>query len=117
MPTLNGAVDDATSLQTGPNNQGLGALGWAELVIMLAIDQTLTISYKNILIYSDMIALAPIDAGRLVIGSRTGGANSNHHLDNIYFIGNSTTPMPTPATLALFGLGLAGLGWSRRKKA
>jgi hypothetical protein len=27
------------------------------------------------------------------------------------------TPIPTPSTFALFGLGLAGLGWSRRKKA
>ena len=28
-----------------------------------------------------------------------------------------SVPVPVPPTLVLFGLGLAGLGWSRRKKA
>tara|TARA_E500000305_G_scaffold48759_1_gene38098 strand:- start:8122 stop:8649 length:528 start_codon:yes stop_codon:yes gene_type:complete len=30
---------------------------------------------------------------------------------------NTTSTVPAPATLALFGLGVAGLCWSRRKKA
>ncbi len=33
LPTLNGAVDDPTSLQTGPNTGGVEALGWATLTI------------------------------------------------------------------------------------
>lgn len=34
-------------------------------------------------------------------------------LDNLVF----AESVPAPATLALFGLGMAGLGWSKRKKA
>lgn len=33
------------------------------------------------------------------------------------FVDDGSAPVPTPATLLLFGLGLTGLGWSRRKKA
>jgi hypothetical protein len=33
-----------------------------------------------------------------------------------YVVRQREASVPTPATLALFGLGLVGLGWSRRKK-
>ena len=35
----------------------------------------------------------------------------------IYYTVGAPEQVPVPATLALFGLGLAGLGWSRRKNA
>jgi len=44
----------------------------------------------------------------------TGGNSTGFSLDNVSF---DEAEVPAPATLALFGLGLAGIGYSRRKKA
>jgi hypothetical protein len=53
---------------------------------------------------------------RIAIGSNTLCPSCIHQLDNVMFESGDGSTVPVPATLALFGLGLAGLGWSRRKK-
>jgi len=49
----------------------------------------------------------------LGIGLANGDGLDIQHVQLEFTVSN----VPVPATLALFGLGLAGLGWSRRKKA
>ena len=46
----------------------------------------------------------------------TSDPNSNINIDNFTF-NSSPSQVPEPITLALFGLGLAGIGFSRKKKA
>jgi len=55
----------------------------------------------------------------LTLTANTDGGTEPFAFQNIVVSGESddTGTVPVPTTVALLGLGLVGLGWSRRKKA
>ncbi|WP_350143878.1 PEP-CTERM sorting domain-containing protein [Haliea sp.] len=58
---------------------------------------------------------APSAGGSSLVGAKVDTLGLG--VNEILALTTRTATVPTPATLALFGLGLAGLGWSRRKTA
>jgi hypothetical protein len=75
--------DDEMSLQTGPHDVPASELGWAQLVMNLDPDTNeLLVLWKDEIAFQTVVPWTP-RAGALVFGGRTGGANSNHHIDNI----------------------------------
>jgi hypothetical protein len=102
MRTLNGALDDANSLQTGPNT-GDGSttpLGWAKFHVNLATDGKLSIDWKGQIVLTNFQTGYFPSEGRLVFVGRTGGANENHHIDNIRI---TTYPAAGPIISAIQG--------------
>jgi hypothetical protein len=84
LPTLNGSVTDATSIQTGPNGQGIGALGWAKFEVEIDPATTeLSVTWKGVKLIDKLDTGFRPSPGRLVFGARTGGSNQAHHFDNL----------------------------------
>jgi hypothetical protein len=105
MPTINGSVTDATSLETGPND-GSGApesLGWAHLQVILSTNGLLNVFYKNTHILTDYATGFKPGPGNLVLAGRTGGLNANQDVDQITI----TTVLASLAQFALTATGFS----------
>ncbi|MFN0067439.1 MAG: hypothetical protein ACKVYV_07350 [Limisphaerales bacterium] len=95
LPTRHGACDDITSLQTGPRAaDGLGdpsVLCWQRFIAQIAEDGKLTVTWKgNKVLDGQTIQYNP-SRGRLILAGRTGGANENHHVDNVRIVTAAAT--------------------------
>jgi hypothetical protein len=98
MLTLNGACNDPSSLQTGPQD-GTGnpaVLCWQHLRVSLNTNAQLSIYWKGSQLLSNYQTTFVPSPGRLVFAGRTGNAYQNQDIDNIVV----TT---IPAALAVVG--------------
>lgn len=63
LPTANGALDDITSLQTGPNDDGINNLGWAQLTIEAPAEGEINLSNVSVTWKGSDVSFIPEPAG------------------------------------------------------
>jgi hypothetical protein len=98
MLTQNGACNDPTSIQTGPQDGTFSNtnLCWAHLKVVLDTNAQLSIFWKGTELLTNYQTTYFPSPGRLVFAGRTGNANEFHEIDNISII-------TVPAALGLVG--------------
>lgn len=108
LPTRHGALNDATSMQTGPQDPNdptsFSTLGWAKFEVELKEDGKLTVRWKDTDMFKDLPTAFFPSPGRLVFCGRTGGSYEHHHIDNIVITTvPANTPLMTSLTATPFG--------------
>ena len=64
---------------------------------------------SNASLFESLYGISGMGAVTQIVVTSNTNAQDAVAIDNLSF--GSSTPVPEPATLAVFGLGLAGLGW------
>jgi hypothetical protein len=109
VPTLNGAVNDPTSLQTGPrslNNPGSGELlGWAKCTVSLDENGVLNVVWKGAPVVTNLQTGFSPGVCRWILAGRTSGAHEIIHIDNVQ-IATQLATAPVVSVLKLLPSGI-----------